>query len=49
MLFPLQLLRFFIRRPGKACDTDDSFTDLAYVVGWKVDFNNLCNGSIIEQ
>ena len=46
---PGQLLRFFIRRPGKACDTDDTFTNLAYAVGWKVDFNNLCNGSIIEQ
>jgi len=39
-LTPGQPIRFFVRRPGKACDTDDTFKQPAYVVGWKVDFNN---------
>jgi hypothetical protein len=39
-LTPGQPLRFFVRRPGKLCDTDDTFTQPAYVVGWKVDYNN---------
>jgi hypothetical protein len=36
---PGQPLRFFVRRPGKQCDTDDTFKQPAYVVGWKVDYN----------
>lgn len=38
-LTPGQPIRFFIRRPGKTCNTDDTFLDKAYVIGWKVDFN----------
>jgi len=38
-LTPGQPIRFFVRRPGKSCYTDDTFTSNAYVIGWKVDFN----------
>ena len=34
-----QPIRFFVRRPGKTCNTDDTFIKNAHVIGWKVDYN----------
>lgn len=38
-LTPGQPIRFFIRRPGLSCYTNDTYTDPVHVIGWKVDFN----------
>jgi hypothetical protein len=38
-IIPGQPMRFFIRRPGLSCHTNDTLQLPAYVIGCKVDFN----------
>jgi hypothetical protein len=38
-IVPGQPIRFFIRRPGLSCYTNDTLKIPAHVISWKVDFN----------